>query len=281
MKVFISVDIEGITGLVSWSQCGGPNSTTYDFQFARERMTDDVNAAIRGAKAAGAKEIVLRDSHGNSKNLLVDRLEPGARMVSGHGAGTDGMMIGVDSSFDAAMLIGYHAKAGTGGGIMEHTISGKVVHRLKINGEDVGEIGLSAGVAATYGVPIVCISSDQAGCDEAAALLLGVATAVVKTGIGRYSGLCLEPCESLPIIEAAAKDGCLRAKSLKTWLPKLPGTVELECNRSEEADQAARLIGVRRVDGYTVAYDADTYQELHQAAWAMISAAGVGSNNGN
>lgn len=281
MKVFLSVDIEGITGLVSWAQCGGPNSNTYDFAFARERMTADTNAAIRGARAAGATEIVLRDSHGSSKNMLVDKLEPGVKMVSGHGAGTDGMMIGVDASFDAAMLIGYHAKAGTTGGIMEHTISGRVVHRLKINGVDTGEIGLSAGVAGTYGVPIVMVSSDKAGCEEAKALLPGIATAVVKEGIGRYSGLCLDPTESLPLIEVAAKEGCLKANSLKPWSPSLPATVELECNRSEEADQAARLVGVRRIDGYTVAYTAPTYAEMHQMAWAMISEAGVGSNNGN
>ena len=92
MKVYISADIEGITGLVSWSHCGRGDSQRWDFPFARRMMTHDVNAAIRGAKAAGASEIVIKDSHGNSKNLLIDELEPGVRLVSGHGSGIDGMM---------------------------------------------------------------------------------------------------------------------------------------------------------------------------------------------
>src|ERR1700733_200141 len=102
-------------------------------------MSHDVNAAIRGARAAGATQIVVKDSHGNSKNLLIDDLEPGIELVSGHGSGNDGMMMGIDDTFDAAMLIGYHAMAGTLGGIMEHTITGGV-HRLWVNGILTGEM---------------------------------------------------------------------------------------------------------------------------------------------
>src|SRR5687768_14334167 len=99
MKVYISADIEGITGLVSWSQCSRPDGSSYDYQFARRMMTHDVNAAVRGARAAGATEVVIKDSHGNSKNLLIDGLEPGVQLVSGHGSGTDGMMEGIDDTF--------------------------------------------------------------------------------------------------------------------------------------------------------------------------------------
>lgn len=277
MKVFISVDIEGITGLVSWSQCGGNNSTHYDFQWARKRMTADTNAAIRGALAAGATEIVLRDSHGNSKSLLIDELESGVRMVSGHGAGVDGMMIGLDETFDAAMLVGYHAMAGTQAAVMEHTISGRV-HRMRINGMPAGEIALSTGTAGAYDVPIVCVTSDRAGCAEAAQLISGVSVASVKDGIGRYSALLLHPDESLPAIESAAEKGCRKASQIRPWKPDGPLTVAMEFHQTEEADYAARLVGVSRVDTYTVEYTASNWHEMHRAAWAMIFTGGHGAS---
>src|SRR5277367_1350336 len=108
MRVYISADIEGITGLVSWSQCSRPDGNSYDYPFARRMMTHDVNAAVRGARKGGATDIVIKDSHGNSKNLLIDELESGVHLVSGHGCGIDGMMEGIDAAFDAAMLVGYH-----------------------------------------------------------------------------------------------------------------------------------------------------------------------------
>lgn len=277
MKVYISADIEGVSGLVAWSQCGGPNAQTYDWAFARERMTADVNAAIRGARASGAKEIFVKDSHGGSKNLLASDLEAGATLISGCGSHPDGMMAGIDKSYDAAMLIGYHSMAGTLHGIMEHTISGNV-HRMWINGVLHGEQGLSAMVAGAYGVPIVAVSSDKAGCDEASSFLKGVRTAVVKRGYGRYMGECLHPSEALNLIETAAKKGLASAKQIKPWKPGAPTTIRIEFNRSEEADSAARMVGMDRIDAYTLEYKAKDAIEAHQAARAMISAAMQGAS---
>lgn len=276
MRVFMSIDIEGISGLVSWSQCGGPNGSTYDWAFARRRMTADTNAAIRGAKAAGATEIVLRDSHGSSKNLLFDELEPGVRLVSGHGSRTDGMMIGIDDRFDAAMLIGYHAMAGTAHGIMEHTISNRV-HRMSIGGMPAGEIALSTGTAGAYRVPVVCVTSDDAGCAEAEALIPGVTTAQVKEGFGRYSGCLVDPDEAIARIEDAAKLGCERRSLVAPWQPTFPATLRIEFHHTEEADMSARLWGVRRIDGYTLEATGDSWAELHQTAWAMIFHARLGA----
>src|SRR5437016_11887453 len=111
MRVYISGDIEGITGIVSWSQCGRPNKDHYDWDFARRMYSHDINAAIRGARAAGATTVVVKDSHNTGKNLLIEDLEPGTELISGYGAGLDGMMEGINSSFDAMMLVGYHAMA--------------------------------------------------------------------------------------------------------------------------------------------------------------------------
>src|SRR5579863_4469805 len=141
----MSVDIEGCTGIASFSQCSRPSSAHYDWPFAREMLHHDVNAAIRGARAAGATEILIKDGHGHCRNLLVDQLEPGVELVSGANAGPNGMMEGVDSSYVAALLIGYHPLAGALRGMMEHALVGGL-HRFWINGVEAGEIAASAAV---------------------------------------------------------------------------------------------------------------------------------------
>ena len=280
MKVYISADIEGITGLVSWSQCSRPDGKSYDYQFARRMMSHDVNAAIRGARAAGATQIVVKDSHGNSKNLLIEDLEPGIELVSGHGSGIDGMMMGLDSTFDAAILVGYHAKAGTHGGIMEHTITGGV-HRLFVNGIETGEMGLSAGVAGRYGVPLVMVSSDTAGCREAQTLVDGIVTTSTKDGLGRYMGRLLHPSETGPAIEDAARIGVEIRKSLVPYVFEEPTKIRVEFNRAEEADQCARMIGISRADGYSVEAEYPSYVEAHRVVWNLMSLSFIGIDSQN
>lgn len=275
MKVYISADIEGITGLVSWSQCSRPDGGSYDYQFARRMMTHDVNAAIRGAKTAGATEIVVKDSHGNSKNLLIEDLESGTQLISGHGAGTDGMMQGIDDSFDACMLVGYHAMAGTQAGVMEHTITGGE-HRIWVNGVETGEMGLSLGVAARYGVPLVMVSSDDKGCAEAKTLNVSIETAQVKAGIGRYMAQLLHPTTTGPLIEAAAERGVRASGSIGLKPYAEPTTIRVEFNRAESADLAAKLVTISRVDAYTVEGEYPTYQQAHRSLWNVMAMMGPG-----
>ena len=275
MKVYISADIEGITGLVSWSQCSRPDGKSYDYQFARRMITHDVNAAIRGVREAGATEVVVKDSHGNSKNLLIEDLEPGTQLVSGHGSGTDGMMMGIDETFDAALLVGYHAMAGTQAGIMEHTISGGV-HRMWINGVLTGEMGLSAGVAGRFGVPLVMVSSDEAGCAEASDLVPGLKTAITKYGYGRFMGRLLHPSETGPAIEYAAKEAIENLGSVKPKIYTEPTHIKIEFNRSEMADMCAKLITVSHVDAYTVEGTYSNYIDAHKAVWNLLTLSGAG-----
>jgi D-amino peptidase len=276
VNVYISGDIEGITGLVSWSQCGRPDGEHYDFAFARERYTADVNAAIRGAREAGAEKVVVKDSHGNSKNLLVSDLESGVELISGHGAGIDGMMAGIDSSFDCALLIGYHAMAGTPQAVMEHTIASRI-HRMTINGTPAGEIAMSAGVAGRFGVPIVAISSDKAGCAEAAGLIPGIETASVKEGLGRYMARCLHPSDTAHLIESAAREGVRKAASTRPWKLEGPVTFRIEFAKTDEADLASRLVGTSRIDGYSVEYTGASFEEAHRAAWTIFAMGGLGN----
>lgn len=274
VKVYISADIEGITGLVSWSQCSRPDGKSYDYQFARRMMTHDVNAAIRGARAAGATEIVVKDSHGNSKNLLIEDLEPGVQLISGHGSQTDGMMVGIDETFDACMLVGYHGMAGTQGGIMEHTITGGV-HRLWVNGHECGEIGLSAGVAGRYGVPLVMVSSDEAGCREAELLVPNLTTAVTKYGYGRYMGRLLHPSETGPLIENAAREALTKVET-KPHRWNEATMIRVEFNRAEEADMGAKLITARHVNAYTIEGMYPNYEEAHRVVWNLMAMSAQG-----
>ena len=278
MDVFISADIEGITGLVSWTQCAGPDEEAADWSFAREMMTHDVNAAIRGARKGGASRIVVKDSHADGKNLLVAELESGAQLISGSGCRThDVMMEGIDSTFGAAFLVGYHARAGTGVAIMDHTISGKV-HRLWLNGSEIGEIALSAGTAGRYGVPVVLVCSDRAGCAEAVELMPGVRTAAVKDGLGKSMGKCLHPDQTADLIEKAAADAVRHAGSIKPWQPDPPLLVSMEFKGEDQADYASRLVGASRVGGYTVEFECGSYEDAHRAVISMIIMAGAASD---
>ncbi len=271
MRIYISADMEGITGLVSWAQCSRPAGAVYDFGFARRMMTHDVNAAIRGARAAGATEVVVKDSHGVMKNLLIEDLEPGTHLVSGNGFGmTDGMMQGIgDGKFDAAILVGYHAKAGTHKGIMEHTYTGGV-HRVFLGGREIGEMGLSMGVAGQYGIPTVTVTSDAAGIAEAGDMVPGIATAATKTGYGRYAGQLLSPSETAPLIEAAVNKGIETRKSLPIIEYPKPLKLSIEFNRTEEADLCEHYPGIKRKNGYTVEGEFPGFREAHAAFVTMI-----------
>ncbi len=233
-------------------------------------MTHDVNAAVRGARAAGAKQIVIKDSHGNSKNLLIDELEPGVELISGLAGGTDGMMQGINDSFEAALLIGYHAKAGSGGGIMEHTLTGGI-HRLYVNGIECGEMGLSAGVAGRFDVPVVFASSDVLGCKEMEGLVPGVKTVSVKEGSARYMGRLLHPSVTGVAIEKGVKDAIESRGRMQPVKFDEPTKIRIEFNRSEEADMGAMLPGVTRIDGYTLEAERDGYLEAHRIVWNMVA----------
>ncbi len=259
--------------MVSWKTCGSSDAAHPDFAYARRMMTHDVNAAIRGARSAGAERIAIKDSHGSSRNLFIDELDPGVELISGTGSHEDGMMTGVGEGFDVAMLIGYHGMAGAENGVMEHTITGGV-HRFELCGQPAGEMSLSAMAAGAYGVPIVTVSSDDVGCAEAGALFPGVQVASVKQGYGRYMARCLHPSITAGMIYEAAATG-MSAK-VKPWVPQGPLHCLIEFNRQEHADYACRLPGASKQGAYTVTYEAKSPTELHRAARMLMALAGLG-----
>ncbi|MGD8537014.1 MAG: M55 family metallopeptidase, partial [Candidatus Aminicenantes bacterium] len=188
LKVFISVDMEGIAGVISGSECS-PRGRDYDY--FRELMTLETNAAIEGAIAAGAIEIVVRDGHGSKTNVFPALLHKKAKLLRGSTNRPENMMLGIDETFDAVLFIGYHAKAGTKDGILAHTSSGNVID-LSVNGVSLPEAGYNALIAGLFDVPVVFLAGDNWICQQAMDLFGEISTVETKVGMGS-SELGLHP----------------------------------------------------------------------------------------
>jgi D-amino peptidase len=180
LKVFISVDMEGIAGVTSGMEC---SSRGPDYDYFRKIMTEETNAAIEGALNAGATEILVRDGHGAKTNIIPDLLHPGAKLLRGVTSRPENMMLGIDATFDAVIFIGYHAKAGTEGGVLAHTSSGNVID-LSVNGISLPEGGYNALIAGLYDVPVVFVAGDNWICDQLKDLIGEVGTCETKIGMG-------------------------------------------------------------------------------------------------
>lgn len=247
MKILIAADMEGITGVTHWDQVFPAHPEYARF---RRLMTGDVNAAIRGAFDAGAEQVVVTDGHNRSQNILIEELDPRARLNSGSPAPFS-MVQGIDDSVDGVFFVGYHARIGAQHAILEHTWSDERVANLQINGREFGEIGLNAAVCGHFGVPVVMISGDQTACAEAVELLGEIETAVVKHATGRMSAELLPPQISQARIQQAAYEAASRVKD-GTQPPALyltaPITLTVHLVHSEMADRVAFLPGARRAD---------------------------------
>lgn len=280
MRVFISSDIEGITGIVSWSQAEGPEGSCPDWAFARRMYTHDVSAAVRGAKAAGATQVVVIDAHNLGKNLLIDELPAGTELISGLGAGVHGMMEGIQAGFDTAMLVGYHGMAGTARGVMEHALAGGL-HRFWMNGNECGEMGISAATAGAFGVPLCFVSSDELGCAEATALVPEVQTFATKTGIGRFMAKLKHPSETGTGIENVARRAVQRARNMQPYKVEGEVTIRCEFHTSEQVDLGCTLENSTRVDGYTMEFVRPDYLSALRATYVMFQLAARGRKSGD
>jgi D-amino peptidase len=201
-KVYISVDMEGISGVNGDDQTG-PGGAEYGR--ARRLMAEDANAAIRGAFDGGATDVLVNDSHGSQRNLLPEDLDPRARLIS-HSFKRYGMMEGMDETFDAIVFVGYHAKADAPRGLFAHTGSG-VVRDLQVNGRSVGEGGMNAALAAWYGVPVVAVSGDDAAVEEVKAIVPGIRGVVVKRAINMRAVELRPLADARRDIQAGVRDG--------------------------------------------------------------------------
>jgi D-amino peptidase len=253
LRVFISVDMEGITGVVNPAQLGpGPGGIEYD-RF-RRIMTGEVNAAIEGALAAGATAITVADSHGNGLSVIPDELNPKARLIRSWPRPLE-MMEGVEQGFDAAFLIGYHASINTPGAVRAHTISSARFFDVRLNGKHASESMISAATAGQFGVPVVMITGDDKAVAEAKLTidqnLFGVA---VKRAIGYHSADNMSPESARNEIRATARRALEALAQFKPYRVAAPVQLEITFKNMINAELLAELPGVERVDGATVRF---------------------------
>ena len=251
LKVYISADMEGVTGMVSGSQV---SSSGRDYSVGRELMIAETNTAIAAAFQAGATEVVVNDSHGSQTNLLPTKIDRRAVLITGSPKPL-GMMQGIDGSFDAVIFIGYHARASTVGGVLDHTFSGQLKH-VRLNGQEVGEYGLNGSLAGHFGVPVVFISGDEAVLEQARELIPGIEGVAVKKAIGVTAARTLHPEEARERIAAGIKAALARRKEIQPVRLSQPVTLEIELARTSQADNAMLVPGMERISGRVVSYTA-------------------------
>lgn len=250
LKVYISVDIEGVVGVVS-DQHMGPSG--FEYAKAREWMTGELNAAIEGVRAGGAAEIVVSDSHGNGQNLLVDRLPEDITLVRSWPRPLM-MMEGIDSTFDAAIFIGYHTSTANPQGVRAHTFSSGRVADLRLNGTSMPEAGVNASIAGHFGVPVIMISGDAACVRETQSLLGDIEGAVVKWPISYHSARTLMPEVAYDLIREKAKRAIERIADFKPYRLDTPITLDLRFKNYRPSQVLSLLPIVERTDSHSIRF---------------------------
>ncbi len=274
MKILIATDMEGITGVTTWDQVT-PGHTEYS-RF-RRLMTQDVNAAIRGASEAGADEIVVADGHWNGSNILVEELDPRARLNTGSPSPFS-MMQGIDETVDGVFFIGYHARNGLPNAVLDHTWSSRTVVNLWLNDILTGEYGLNAALAGHFGAPVVMVSGDQTACAEVADLIGDVERAIVKQATGRFSAECLPPQVTQDMIFTSAARAVTRladGDSPDPFVLDSPIRATVEFFTSDMADRASLMPAAHR-EGTRVSVAGQTMDVVYRGFCALVMLASSG-----
>ena len=268
MRIYISVDMEGISG-INTKEHVLKDSRLYPE--GRKLMTEDVNAAVRGAFNGGADEVIVVDGHGSSNNLITELLDERALLLIGtpHSPrypflkGSDGMF-----------LLGFHASAGTERASLEHTMTSMAWHKYIINGREYGELGIDADTAGWEGVPIVLVSGDDKLCDEAREFLGDqIEVVCVKQGVGRQCSLCLSPAEGRRRIEKHAERAVKRllaGEKFPLFSAGSPVVEAITYKFTPDADAAMKYFGARRVDGYTVERTWNRLCDAYGGLWSEM-----------
>ncbi len=247
-KVYISVDMEGIAGVVTGDQLGPQG---FEYQRFREFMTAETLAAIEGARAAGAAQFVVSDSHGNGESLLIEKFPKDVQIVRSWPRPL-AMMEGIDGSFAAVLFIGYHASTVNPSGVRAHTMSSATLSDLRLNGVSMPEAGWNAAVAGHFGVPVALLTGDDAITQEASKMLGPIETATVKWNYGFHSARTLTPEASCDLIRAKARAAVERIKDFKPFRVAEPVTIEVRFKNYRPAEVLAYLPIVERIDAHAI-----------------------------
>ena len=260
-------DIEGVAGVVKWAQTGGDQTLYHE---ARKLYTEEINAAVRGAKAAGAKEIVVLDCHGAGgdytfNSLLPADLDPDCEFVV-QNEWTEYTEL-LSSGCDAALFVGMHAMAGTPDGVLSHTVSSQAWQSLKFNGTLVGETGINAALCGNWGCPVLMVTGDRAVCREARELLGGTVTTVeVKVGLGRFSARMKTPQQARRLIEEGAKNALQDLHAVPPYDPGKPCEIEITFTSPDRVVEYRNRRGVEQLDALTLTSKAEDWW----TAWSQF-----------
>jgi len=257
LKVFISVDMEGVCGVIHWEDV---SRNGLDYGLFRRLMTEETNAAVEGAIAAGATEILVRDSHGSGRNILPDLLHPKAELIRDWSGGPLSMMEGIDETFDAVIFIGYHARANTPDATLDHTYSGSA-YEVVLNGKKMPEAGMNAFIAGSFGVPIAMVAGDLALCKQAEELFGDVVTAPVKEGIGNAAKM-LHPTKAQELIKGKTMEALRRLKDFKPFALPPPYVLEITFKDEKRANEASWIPGAKKKSPTTVSFTSDDPVEI-------------------
>ena len=256
LKVFISVDMEGISGLIHWDETeeGGA-----DYPLFRKLMTAEANAAIAGALEAGATEIVVRDAHGSARNILPDLLRPEARLIREWNSPLS-MMEGIDKTFDAVVFIGYHARAGTPNAVLKHTMSLSLFDVI-LNGVRMPEAAWNAAIAGYFDVPVVFLSGDSAIGKQIQEIIGPIETVAVKDGMGPAASM-IHPVKSQEMIQKGVAAALRNLKAYKPYKPAAPYKLEIVFTDENQARRAAQVPGATRTGERSVAFTSGDLLEI-------------------
>jgi D-amino peptidase len=253
LKIYISADMEGVAGAVTGDQLspGG-----FEYESFRGFMTAEVNAAIDAARAAGATEILVSDSHGNGQNLLIDEM-PNDVMIVRSWPRDLSMMEGIDDTFDGVIFIGYHASTSNSRGVRAHTMSSANVTELRLNGKTMSEGSMNAAIAGHFGVPVIMISGDDVAVAETQVIVGDMEGAVVKWAKGFHSAQTMTPEAAREVIRTRAASAVSRVDEFEPYVLETPIELELSLKHYQPVELLAYLKNVERIDSHTIRYMAD------------------------
>lgn len=272
LKVFVSVDMEGIWGVVHGNQC---SANSPEYQIARKWMAQDTNSVVQGLFEGGATEVVVNDSHGSMRNIITSELDPRAVLISGSPKPLS-MMEGIDSSFAACIFVGYHARAGSAPAVLDHTISGAAIYSIRINGIEMPELGINAALAGYYKVPVVMLTGDTETCRQAQELLgKELVTVAVKEAINRLAARNYAREKVLVDLRERARKALTSLKNFRPYQLQPPYQFEINLHNSQQAELGILIPGVRRPAPRTLTFTSQDYLEAFKLARALIALAGV------
>ena len=267
MRVMIMTDMEGVSGIVVWDQVSGGKPM---YEEGRRLYTEEINAAVRGARAGGATEIVVVDCHGaggewSFNSLIPDMLDPGCDWVAHHPWSRYTELL--EHGCDATLLVGMHARSNTPDGVLCHTISTTTWRNLWFNDDLVGEVGINAALCGAYGCPVLLVTGDEATCRESRNLLgNSLPTVAVKRGLSRYSARQIPPVRARQMIEEGAREALQNLNAVEPYVPTTPTTITVELSTVETAAPFMNRHGVEVVEPLKVESRAGTWM----AAWNQI-----------